>query len=340
MTEKQRNAAVGAFVILGFVLLVGIIVQFANLATLLRGGYRVTVYLDHSKGIIEGKTVHFNGVEIGTVDQIEIVEGGRRISLIVRIEQAVDIPSNAELHVMSTALGDAYIDVRLPQDSQGRRAEPGPAIPKDGTARLAGTTAGGQLVPKSLTDRVEAFLVKCERIDEVVLNLAAMTEPRTPEEVDAGEKPPNLAVAIARFDAAMAKVADDENAANLKTTLANLADASTRFNDTLKRADEAFAKAGYAIDKMTSDAGEVKDKTTRLLGKLYDDAVRVSTLLDTFNSLAKGVQEGEGTVGKLLKSDELHRQLQLTILEMQDAFKQVRILMQKLQTEGLLRKGD
>ena len=60
---------------------------------------------------------------------------------------------------------------------------------------------------------------------------------------------------------------------------------------------------------------------------------------DTINSLAKGVQEGEGSLGKLLKKEDLHKELVLMVLEIQEASKAMKRLLVKLEKEGIMRSG-
>jgi len=143
-----------------------------------------------------------------------------------------------------------------------------------------------------------------------------------------GKKSPNLSSTIEHFDEMLAKVADDENAQNLKTTLKNLADRTAELEATIKQVNETFAK-------VSTDVDEVKEKTIRLIGKLYDDAASLGDLLRTFNSLAKGIQEGEGAVGKLLKSDELHRNLNMLVLQLNQTSQDISRLVQKIEKRGI-----
>lgn len=339
MTEAQRNTAVGVFVLIGFGLLAGIILQFSNIALFARGGYRVEVTLDHSAGAMAGKPVHFNGVDVGVVTDVGLAADGMSVIMGLRINDGVKIPNNAIVHATATSLGDVYIDIALPRKLSGERAAPGPFLPTDGSGRLTSITGGSQLVPKSLTDKIEQFMSRFDRLDQVLTNLTLMTEPRSLADVDAGKVQPNLWVAVARFDAATARMADEENARHLKEILAQLAVSTGRLNDTLKKADEFFDKASYATTKASADFAEIKEQTVRVLGKAYDDAKRLSDLLDTWNSMAKAVQEGQGTIGKLLVSDELHKQLSLVLTEFAEAAKAVTRTVTKWEKKGLFGWG-
>lgn len=344
MNESRRNTAVGLFVIVGLVLLGAILLKFSGLTSLTGGGYRVTVNLDHSGNIMSGKIVHFNGVAIGTVASVAVAEDGQGVVVVLRINDGVRVPSKAQLQSQSSGLGDTYLDFVLPRDDKGRWVDPGLPLATDGSAVIDGKTSSGtSLLPQDLTRKAEAALAKLEkidveRLDAAIRNLADMTEPRTPADVAAG-KQPNLTTAITRFDTAVAKLADDENARNLKELLKNVSAASNTFGETMKQAKELIGQMSVATGKISSDADVIKDRADKLLTKLLDDAMRASDLLTTLNSLAKGVQEGEGTVGKLLKSEELHKQMVMMMLDMQEAAKVLSRLLVKLEKEGLMRKG-
>lgn len=326
--EARRNMAVGVFVIVAFILLAAIILQFSQIASFTGGGYDVTVRMPHSGRTMPGKPVFFNGVTIGKVGGVRLAAGGRGVVITLRINDGIAIPSNTRFEARTSGLGDAVLDFILPADATGEFLDPAAPLPTDGTATVEGAVSG-----------VERFLSKFERLDSVINNLVEMTEPRRIVDVDAGRAKPNLTVAIARFDTAVANLANKENTQNLRQLLQNAATASTSFDETLRKTNRLLDQTTFAVSKVTGDVDEVKQKANLLLGKLYDDALRLSNFLDTINSLAKGVQEGDGSLGKLLKSEDLHKELVLMMLEMQEASKAMKRLLIKLEKEGLTRSG-
>ena len=280
MTEKGRNTAVGVFVIAGFILLGVLIFQFSQIFTLAKGGYEVRALVGNSSGIVPGKVVHYLGIEVGQVSQVKLTRDGSMVRVTMLIDDDVDIPSNAELHTAMGGFGATLLDIQLPTNLLGRTVPPEPPVAKDDKATIEGVTTGRSLIPKTITDRFEQMLIKFDKLDVLLDNLSEMTEKRRLADVRGGRKSPNLSSTIERFDEMLAKVVDDENAQNLKTTLKNLADRTAELEATIKQVNETFAE-------VSTDVGEVKEKTVRLIGKLYDDAASLSDLLRTFNSLAK-----------------------------------------------------
>ncbi|NLX57776.1 MAG: MCE family protein [Phycisphaerae bacterium] len=345
MTERGRNMAVGFFVLIGFVLLCLLIFKFSEVATFATGGYRLTTAVPNSSGISPGKTVHYLGIEIGDVTAVNLSPGGDHVEVVMRIDQDVDIPANAVLQSAVGGFGTTLLDIRLPASAAGGVDPPTGALPKDGSATIRSVTGEGGLIPRSVTSKVERLVDKLEAVDQLVANLTEMTRKRRLADVREGRAEPNLSSTIEHFDEMIGKVADDENAAHLKQTLKQLSDRTaqleqtlTRANETLARASGAFDKVSGAVDKASQDIDQVKEQTLRLVGKLHDDAASLADLLRTMNTLAKGVQEGQGTVGKLLTSDELHRNLNLLVLQLNQTSQDISRLVQKIEARGILGK--
>jgi phospholipid/cholesterol/gamma-HCH transport system substrate-binding protein len=338
MNEQRRNTAVGIFVIIGFVLLAVLIIKFSDLAGVAKGGYPVKVSMADARGIMSQKIVYLYGKGVGEVDTVDLAEGGVEITL--RIESKVDIPRNTQLIASPSGFGDVFLNIELPIGPGGVPEPPArDALPKDGTARLRGAYGATQLLPDPLIRKLDQALDQFKDLGVVIGNLRELTTPRTPEEVARGAAPPNLASAIAEFNRTMVILNGDDNPANLKETMKKLSTDLEEARKTLEIAQTTFSKAGNAIDKASTDLTQVKDNTNKLLVQLTADGLKLSNLLDTFTSLGKGLQEGEGTLGKLLKSDELHKEMLLLVIQMNQTMQDISRLSVKLEKEGFMRKG-
>jgi len=358
MTERQRNTAVGVFVIIGFVLLGVLILEFSDIVTVAKRGYLVTVTMENSRGAMPGKVVHFRGVGIGNVSEVRLDPKGFGVVMILRIESDVDIPANAELRASPSGFGDVYLDITLPSMG-GKPVEPSAVmLPKDGSARLPGIAGSMQLIPESIVSSAEQLIgrldesfgkldKRTEHLETALKNVAALTEERSLEAVAAGQAKPNLYTAVAQLNRTMATLNDDSNPDNLKVIMARLRGDLDALHDTLGQAKGTLQTAqktlGTADEKMTAvadDVREVKGKSLQVLDELRADALKLSNLLSTMNSLAKDAQEGKGTVGKLLTDDTLYRELVLLALQMKQTSQDISRLVVKLEEEGFLRRGD
>ena len=338
MSERRRNIILGIFVIVSLAALAAVILKLTDITSKVKSGYDVKLHMSNSAGVLPGQPVRYLGVMVGTVSDLRLIRDeqgvGQGVEIMLHINSDVQLPSNGLFTVSSggIGLGGVYLDIVLPKLAGGKPAPPAEPLPHDGTAVLT------VLNSASLMDKIDEVVAKFDDLGKVVKNLEEMTAPRTLADVQSGQ-PANLSSAIARLDHTLGEFGSDENTAHLRDLLKNLAESSTKLDQTLGSANVMFGKANFTLDKVGSDFDTMKDKTNKVLDKLYDDSVKVSNLLDTFNSLAKGVQEGQGTLGKLLKDDEVAKSLELLIQQVNNTFKDADRLLIKLEEQGLMRKG-
>ncbi len=339
MSERRRNIILGIFVLLSLAALAVAILKLTDITSKVKSGYDVKLRQANSAGVLPSQPVRYLGVIVGTVADLRFLRDGQGVGqgveVTLHINSDVQLPSNGLFTVSSggIGLGGVYIDIVLPKQADGKTAPPSAPLPHDGTGVLA------VLYSPSLMDKVDQVAAKFDDVGKVVKNLEEITAPRTLAEVQSGKAAPNLSSAIAQFDRTLAEWGSDENTAHLRDLLKNLADSSAKLDRTLESANVMFGKANTTFDKVGSDFGEVKDKAGKVLDKLHEDSDKVSKLLDTFNSLAKGVQDGQGTLGKLLKDDDVAKSLELLILQINATVKDADRLIIKLEEQGLMRKG-
>lgn len=338
MSERRRNVILGIFVILSLAALAGVILKLTDITSKVKSGYDVKLRMADSDGVLPGQPVRYLGVFVGTVSDLRLIRDeqgiGQGVEITLHINSDIQLPSNGLFTVSAggIGLGGVYLDIVLPKLSGGKTAPPGAPLPHDGTAVLKVSQS------PSLMDKIDEVVSKFNDLGKVVKNVEEMTAPRTLADVQSG-KAANLSSAIARLDHTVAEFGSDENAAHLRDLLKNLADSSAKLDKTLASATAMFDKAGTTLDKAGSGFDEVKGKAGALIDKLNDDSDKAAKLLDNFNALAKGVQDGQGTLGKLLKDDEIAKSLELLILQMNTTVKDADRLIIKLEEQGLMRKG-
>jgi ABC-type transporter Mla subunit MlaD len=71
---------------------------------------------------------------------------------------------------------------------------------------------------------------------------------------------------------------------------------------TVRVTAETYTKAGASLQ-------ETSDEARKALALFAKDADEVSVLVKNLNTLVENTRKGKGTLGQLLTSDELHRQL-------------------------------
>ncbi|MBL1074269.1 MCE family protein [Nocardia sp. 2] len=80
--------------------------------------YTVTVQYDRSGGLQAGNDVTWRGYRVGSVESVEIIDGGSGIAAVTEIEEKYRIPSDTEIKIAAlSGAGEQYIDFRPNTDS-------------------------------------------------------------------------------------------------------------------------------------------------------------------------------------------------------------------------------
>jgi phospholipid/cholesterol/gamma-HCH transport system substrate-binding protein len=123
--STNREARVGAFVILGVVMFLTALFTLTDVG-MFRGRYYATTVIEDAGGMRRGDPVQMRGVNIGRVTAFEMVPNG--VSVRMELYNAYEVPEDSRILVRSSGLlGGMVVDV-VPGVSE-RRATEGIALP-------------------------------------------------------------------------------------------------------------------------------------------------------------------------------------------------------------------
>jgi phospholipid/cholesterol/gamma-HCH transport system substrate-binding protein len=130
MEQSKIELQVGAFVLIGLVVLGILVVAFGRVGNWLNPTYSITVQFDNASGVIKNSQVLYRGAKVGTVaDKPRIQAGGKFVELTLNIHQNIRIPSNASFQVGSYGLlGDRFVNILPPAQESGAYLEPGAVV--------------------------------------------------------------------------------------------------------------------------------------------------------------------------------------------------------------------
>jgi len=174
MFENSRSLQirVGFFVLIGFLLLGGMAVQFGQLGDGLKRYYTIHVEFPDASGLIKGANVLMAGAKIGIVGQKpEILKNMSGVTVPLQIYEGVRIPSASAMTIGSAGLlGDRFINVEVAPD--GASSEPIPPGTVLKGARIRGMddiTAEAALLLADLRQAVKKVDGVITKIDSDVL---------------------------------------------------------------------------------------------------------------------------------------------------------------------------
>lgn len=239
-------------------------------------------------GLDEKTKVKVAGVDAGSVEDIELVEG--RAKLTLRMYPGVAVYSDSVAIIKATGLlGDKYVEV-VPGAMQPP-LEDGADIPN----------------VRELAD-----------IDELVRNLTEVSVDLGGfvAELNNDEFKESLRVTINN----LRSITDDlkytvsTNKENLNVIIARIKSLAINLDEVVKANKEPFTKTMANLEDIT---GRVKDDTPQLLADLRGAAAELRRVMDESGpkiddavanvaSIANKIDKGEGTIGRLVNDNELY----------------------------------
>ena len=114
-THMSQEFKIGLFVLVAVVVLFfGI--RFLQGLSLFGQGYEVVVVFDDAQGLTAGNAVRLSGVNVGTVREVALSDGGRAVDVALAIDPDVAIPRGSRFAIGGfAALGDVYVAIAPPE---------------------------------------------------------------------------------------------------------------------------------------------------------------------------------------------------------------------------------
>ena len=273
---------VGLFLILGLICLLAALFVLTD-AAIFRGRIVVSTHVTDAGGIRKGDPVQMKGVNIGRVQRFRIDKD--RVEIRLELEGEYPVPKDSKVLLKSSGLLGGMVADIDPGDS----TEPlrnGDTLPGQSEEAIMATA-------NRISGQVEGVLKRVELVlsDPNIESFSATTR-----NLEAGS-------------GQMRKLLSDMNVAvnDQRRELATL-------TASLQRSAEGFEKVatGPELDRTLKNV----DAATARLQPVMTSLERSSTALET---VMARLERGDGTAGKLLRDDELYRNLNAAMLNMNQA---------------------
>jgi phospholipid/cholesterol/gamma-HCH transport system substrate-binding protein len=335
---------VGIFVVIGLILLIGFSLRVEQNG--LRGEtYQVDAYFKNALGLEVGSEVSLHGVRVGRVDELGFDPARKAVRARLTMSSEYPLPNDSKASVERSALlGSSFIVVDY-GDGRQMLANGGelPTEERPGLDQLiAAVTEASEDARELMATYQEGGDDLFNRINEVIEENRAQFKETSDAFASAGPKLDALAERLNEFanDIAEGKgtigklFADDGLYNDLNALSKDLqelvADARTNeegtlykliYDDTLiTRAEEGFqnlSKAGKEIQTLLADR---RDEIDSFLASLSDVGPRIEEATRNFNEIAAKVNEGEGTLGRLVNDPSLYEDAQKAVNQVGESF--------------------
>jgi phospholipid/cholesterol/gamma-HCH transport system substrate-binding protein len=320
MTERTRNIAVGITLIFGLAGLAAMLLLFSQLGSAFERTYAVNVELPTADGLAGGSAVRMNGLNIGMVNWVQMLDPpSRGVIATAYIQRAYRVPADAAVNIERKNLlgGSGVLVFNLSGLSPEQMQR---YLPDDGSATVRGCVRpAGSADPMQQIGRLsEHFEQLSAEWVQVGKNVNQLLEQRQPQAVDAGQSTANLSTMIQRIDQRLAQLQPVLDDLHLWT------------GDPELRRDVKAAAADTAAAMHTLSAN-----IDPLMRQLLAASDNLSRTLQAYGDLADQARSGQGTLGQLVNNPALYNDLRDAAQRLQAVLAETHLLIQKWKSEGL-----
>ncbi len=352
MKDYTRNLIVGITAVAGLVGLATMTILFGYAPQWLESGYVVQIQMNRSGGLIESSRVRLNGIDVGRITSVQLQDPPTKgVMLQAMIREQVRIPEQANASVAQPLLGGTpalVFTVSHIEDAQEMVY-----LPTDGTGKITGSSATlYDKLADSLREPAEAFgrlsnrfETLSEEWEQVGRNLRDLTDPRTTAEVDGGADA-TLASTMARADARLRDmkevidninrwVGDEQLQADVRETVASTKDFTSRMNESAEKVDAIVNDARGLITDARTTVSQTGENVDAALTRYVAVADELSAAVDSMRTSLAAVENGKGTMGKMVNDPELYHNMNESMSQLEQAIIDFRLLIKKWQAEGV-----
>lgn len=244
------------------------------------------------EGLAKSAPVTINGLRVGKVQDISFANEKGGLIVKFTVEKDFDFSKNSIVKIYSAGLiGGKSLGI-YPEYNANNIAKSGDT--------LHGEIEGGMLsaVTKALGPLENKVNNTLATVDSLLLNVNAIVDEKTRQ---------NLKEAIA----------------NLNTTLNSFAGVSENLNHILANNTGKLDNTFTNLDKTANNLSQLTDSLAQLeTGKLVAD---LQNVVDKMDKIVVGMENGEGTIGKLLKDEKLYENLEGASKQLEQLLQDVKL---------------
>ncbi len=286
MSKFSTEARLGLVIVTAFMIFIWGTMKVTHVGE--GRGYEINAVFDNASGLETNAPVRMVGVSVGRVKAIFIRDRKALVTLSINDEVRVD--KDATFAIRSQGiLGDKYIEIQ--PGSSDRDYNPGETsratkVPVDMESLLESLSAAGDSLTKILgsLEKVVASGEGERSLADILTNTRKLSE--------------NLDLLVS------------ENREDVRGVIKNIKEASERLKDDIPR---LAAKMERASEQVTGLIDDNRESVRVTVDRLRRNTEVLEETLESIKAISRKIEEGEGTVGKLINEDETYNNLNDTL---------------------------
>jgi len=254
-----------------------------------------TLYAEYNnvQGLVKSSPITINGMVVGKVEKISFHPSKEGVLVVtMNFSNPIEFSTNSVAEIYSPDfISGKSLKIRIAYDTAVTAIDGDTLIGKFDSGILG--TINEQIAP--LQNKVESFIVNT---DTVMHNLNS--------------------------------ILNIDNQKNLKSSLEHLNVTLRNFEKVSKNADKILASNNDKIDSILNNANVAMSNFSNMVDSLEKADLgatvkRLQTTLEGFNNLLDGIEKGNGSIGKLMKDDQLYINLTNASKELEELLRDLKL---------------
>ena len=283
MDKSRLEIKVGLFVLIGLTLLAVLMVQFSKGTSLFRGTYSVNLHTENVGGLKTQAAVLLAGVQVGSVQQIDLAPDGKSVTIRLQIYKDFPIYGDARFVIEQAGfLGDQFVSI-IPTENKKERLADGAEVDCQKPFNL-------QQVARDAAGFIQRIDETAKKLDASVTDLRAQVLNAT---------------TLANFGTSIT---------NLKLFTEQALDTVRDINGIVNTNGAQFSLAVSNAVAFSSGLLQLENSAGDILatnsGNINQATKNIADASATFKQLAADLQAGKGLAGTVLQNPELATNVQ------------------------------
>jgi phospholipid/cholesterol/gamma-HCH transport system substrate-binding protein len=287
-------------------------------------GYKISVFFDSIAGLETKSIVRYAGVEVGAIENIVLEDGKAKVA--IRLKPDIQIHEDSVFEVGSMGLmGEKFITIRggsakariLKENDEVQGREP---VSMDNL--LSSINAiGGDI--KSITSSIREA-IGSDNNENKIQNIVNNIEKLSGSLADASDSGKgDLKEIISNFQIISEdlKTIIHSNESNIDNSLGNLYSITETLSKSLPQITKDLELIMADLQFVMQNNKDDIDKTMHNIASASDDFTHTMTDL---KGISEKLNSGEGSLGKLIKDDEFHSNLNKALVDIDKAAVQMK----------------
>ncbi len=251
-----------------------------------------TIY-DNVEGLEPSTPVTINGLNVGKVQEISFMDDGSGKLLVkLMVEEEFEFSKNSKAQLYEAGLIGGKAVAIIPAFDNAEKAVKGDYLKGTNKAGLS------ELVNKRLTPLQEKLETTIVSADSLLLNINSVFDERTKT---------NLRNSIAE----------------LNSTISSFKTTSTSLNELVVNNQDNLESTLKNIENISNNLSEITDSIVK--SDLAQTITNLENTISNFNSILVKIENGEGSMGKLMKEEGLYNNLEGATRELEALLKDIKI---------------